>query len=73
MDSLREESADGDIASNWKKSSYSHATGNCVEVASMPGGGVGVRDSKSPEGGILRFSPGKWAGFVRRVSEAEFR
>ena len=28
----------------WVKSSLSFANGNCVEVASLPGGEIGVRD-----------------------------
>ena len=34
----------------WKKSSYSAANGNCVEVARVDGGHIGVRDSKNAAG-----------------------
>ncbi len=40
-------------ASSWTKSSLSHANGNCVEVADLPGGQVGMRDSKDVNGPIL--------------------
>ncbi len=30
----------------WVKSSFSFSNSNCVQVASLPGGAVGVRDSK---------------------------
>ena len=35
---------------SWIKSSLSYCNSNCVEVASLPDGGVGVRDSKDPSG-----------------------
>ncbi|MET9678875.1 DUF397 domain-containing protein [Streptomyces coeruleorubidus] len=52
----------------WRKSSYSGSTGGeCVEVADL-GPGVGVRDSKSPEAGILTVSPKAYAAFVAHVA-----
>ncbi|GAA3933797.1 DUF397 domain-containing protein [Actinomadura viridis] len=37
----------------WRKSSHSHAgSGDCVEVAPVPGS-VGMRDSKDPSGPVL--------------------
>lgn len=48
----------------WIKSSYSGVQGgDCVEVARTPHT-VHVRDSKDPEGPILRFTPDAWATFV---------
>jgi hypothetical protein len=49
---------------NWTKSSLSFANGNCVEVADLPGGGVGVGDSKDKGGTVLRFSPDEWRAFL---------
>ena len=40
---------------SWKKSPYSAADGNCVEVARLGDGHIGVRDSKNP---ALYYSPG---------------
>lgn len=50
----------------WRKSSRSGAAGNdnCVEVA-FSGPAVGVRDSKSPNGGVLVFSAVQWAFFLK--------
>jgi Domain of unknown function (DUF397) len=47
----------------WRKSSYSSAEGNCVEVAEL-NTAVGVRDSKNRDGGALRLERAAWAGFV---------
>lgn len=56
----------------WVKSSFSFANGNCVEVASLPGGGTGVRDSKDTDGPVLRFTPGEWAAFLDGAKAGEF-
>jgi Domain of unknown function (DUF397) len=50
----------------WRKSSYSGNTGNCVEVADL-GNAVAVRDSKDPSGSVLIVSHDKWRAFVRAV------
>ena len=50
---------------HWVKSSLSFSNGNCVEVANLPGGQVGVRHSKHTEGLVLRFTPGPVAGVSR--------
>jgi len=47
----------------WRKSSRS-AGGNCVEVAKVASGGMAVRDSKNPDGPILRFAPNAWCAFM---------
>jgi hypothetical protein len=57
---------------SWIKSSLSFANGNCVEVASLPGGGIGIRDSKNREGAILRFTPDEWHAFLGGVRNGEF-
>jgi hypothetical protein len=57
---------------SWVKSSFSFANGNCVEVASLPGGGVGVRDSKEATGPVLRFTRDEWAAFLGGVHNGEF-
>ncbi|GAA1013846.1 hypothetical protein Aple_085400 [Acrocarpospora pleiomorpha] len=55
----------------WQKSSFS-TNGNCVEVARLDGGNIGVRDSKDPHGHALVFTPSEWDAFVRGVKGAEF-
>ncbi|PSJ29595.1 DUF397 domain-containing protein [Streptosporangium nondiastaticum] len=53
----------------WAKSSYSGNGGdNCLEWApSASPDIVPVRDSKTPGGPVLAFSPAAWAAFVRAV------
>jgi Domain of unknown function (DUF397) len=58
--------------SQWIKSSLSFSNGNCVEVASLAGGGIGVRDSKDSEGPVLRFTPDEWHAFLGGVRNGEF-
>lgn len=50
----------------WRKSVRS-AQGNCVEVARLAGGRVGVRDSKNPLGSVLVFTSAEWGAFVDSV------
>jgi Domain of unknown function (DUF397) len=51
----------------WRKSSYSAANGDCVQVARLANGRVGVRDSKSVASPTLDVTPAGWQAFVRRV------
>lgn len=48
----------------WFKSSYSAQQGDCVEVAFLPSGETGVRDSKNPGAGHLSFSATAWSAFL---------
>lgn len=57
---------------NWVKSSLSFANGNCVEVASLSGGEIGVRNSRESEGAVLRFTSDEWHAFLGGVRNGEF-
>ena len=57
---------------SWVKSSLSFANGNCVEVASLPDGGVGIRNSRDSEGPVLRFTPDEWHAFLGGAQKGEF-
>jgi hypothetical protein len=50
----------------FRKSSYSSNTGQCVEVAAT-NGSVAVRDSNNPDGAVLVFTQGQWAGLIKSV------
>ena len=51
----------------WRKSSYSGQSGNCVEVARNLPGLVAIRDSKQPEGAKLVVSRETWRGFISSI------
>ena len=56
----------------WIKSSLSFSNGACVEVASLPGGHVGVRNSRDTCGPVLAFTPAEWHAFIGGVRNGEF-
>jgi len=39
-----------------------------LEVAPLPGGGRAVRDSKDPDGPVLRFTAPEWTAFIGRIT-----
>ena len=49
----------------WRKSSYSGQSGNCVEVTRNLSGLVAVRDSKEPDGARLVVSQETWRVFLK--------
>jgi hypothetical protein len=55
----------------WRKSSYSSDTANCVEVA-LSVAHVGVRDSKDPDGPVLTYATQSWRDFVIAVRAGDF-
>ncbi|MGW5379240.1 DUF397 domain-containing protein [Nocardia sp. NPDC003999] len=56
----------------WFKSTQSGTGNECVEVAWLEAGHVGVRDSKNPSGPALIFAPGQWDAFAAGVRHGEF-
>jgi hypothetical protein len=51
----------------WRKSAHSNNGGACVEVATNLPAVVAVRDSKDPDGGVLRFGPDEWTAFLEGI------
>ncbi|MET8143848.1 DUF397 domain-containing protein [Sphaerisporangium sp. NPDC005288] len=69
MDHLKDELREA----AWSRSPYSGSSGgNCVEVARLPGGRVGVRDSKRPAGPPLVFAASEWTLFSHGVKAGHF-
>ncbi|WP_203909524.1 DUF397 domain-containing protein [Rhizocola hellebori] len=56
----------------WRKSGRSNASGNCVELAQLPEGGVALRNSRDPEGPALVFTRDEIMAFVLGVRAGEF-
>jgi hypothetical protein len=62
-----------DSGEGWRKSSYSMSNGQCLEIARLAGGRIGVRDSKAAAGGlVLRFEPQTWAAFLAELRTSPF-
>jgi hypothetical protein len=56
----------------WKKASASAANGQCVEVADLGDGEIGLRDSKDRHGVMLRFTREEWHAFLVGAKAGEF-
>jgi hypothetical protein len=52
----------------WRKSTFSTAAGNCVEVA-LAVEAVAVRDSKNTSGPTLAFPASSWDAFRRQAEK----
>jgi hypothetical protein len=56
----------------WRKSRHSNSQGTCVELASLPGGAVALRNSRHPEGPALVYTPAEIDAFLRGAKDGEF-
>jgi len=57
---------------SWRKSTYSGCLGNCVEVATLYGGEVALRNSRHPSGPALVFGQDEMAAFLTCVKGNKF-
>lgn len=55
----------------WRRSTYS-LEGNCVELAALPDGRVGMRNSRHPEGAMAAFTRGQIDALLRGIKAGEF-
>ncbi|GGW39922.1 DUF397 domain-containing protein [Streptomyces xantholiticus] len=56
----------------WIKSSHSNATGNCVEMATLPGDRIAIRNSRDPQGPALVCTCDEFSAFVAGVCDGGF-
>ncbi|GAA3087770.1 DUF397 domain-containing protein [Streptosporangium carneum] len=69
MDDLRQELT----TATWRKSTLSGSDGtDCVEIARLTGGHIGVRDSKNPTAPALLLTPGDWNTFIEGIKSGQF-
>lgn len=55
----------------WRKSTFS-SIGECVEVAELSDGRIGVRNSNAPDAGTVYFTRAEVDAFVKGVQAGEF-
>ncbi len=51
----------------WRKSSFSNPSGNCVEIGRLPDRRLAVRNSRFPDGPALIFTPAQWQPFLASI------
>jgi Domain of unknown function (DUF397) len=56
---------------SWQTSSFSQS-GECVQAAFLPGGGVALRHSGDPEGSVLIYTRREWDAFLKGAKDGEF-
>ena len=56
----------------YRKSSRSYGTGDCIEVAAPSGKRIAIRDSKNIHGAVLTFSSTEWNAFVAGIRTGKF-
>lgn len=56
----------------WRKASASAGNGECVELAALLDGNVGVRDSKDPDGAVLKFTRAEVHAWLHGARLGEF-
>jgi hypothetical protein len=58
-----------DLDENWRKSTYSGSSANCVEVKSGPFENLYIRDSKNNDSGHLNINFTVWKNLLIRIKK----
>ncbi|WP_326550072.1 DUF397 domain-containing protein [Micromonospora sp. NBC_01813] len=57
----------------WQKSGRSNPSGNCVELARLPGGaGIALRNSRDPDGPALIYTSTEIEAFILGARDGDF-
>ena len=56
----------------WRKSSFSNATGSCVEIAPLDNGRIAVRNSNHPDACVVLFTRAEIDAYLKGVKAGEF-
>jgi hypothetical protein len=56
---------------DWQKAQSSIGNGACVELAPVDGM-IAIRDSKDPDGPVLRYTADEWRAFLDGAKKGEF-
>ncbi|MFD1539006.1 DUF397 domain-containing protein [Nonomuraea guangzhouensis] len=70
---MNEELSEELAGADWRKAKASGANnGNCLEVAPLSGGRVGVRDTEAPDQAPYVVRGAVWAAFIDGAKKGEF-
>jgi hypothetical protein len=63
----------GDLPdAHWHKSPVSSPQGNCVELATLPGEQIAVRNSRHPDGPVLIFTKAQVKDLIEAMKHGSF-
>jgi len=63
--------ADQLVSAAWRNGKISNPSGNCIEVAELPGGAMAVRNSRHPAGPALIYPQAEITAFLTGVKNGE--
>ncbi len=56
----------------WRKSARSNPSGNCVELAQLPTGEIGLRNSRDPQGPVLIYTRSEIRAFIASAKQGDW-